>query len=39
MGEIIIPKQLQKKEINFVLIEKGGKKPFQQNCGTRRPDY
>ena len=27
--EIMIPKQLQQNELNFVLIEKGGKKPFQ----------
>jgi len=30
-----IPKKLKNKEINFVLLEKGGKKPFQQSWQTK----
>ena len=32
----MIPKQLQTKEINFVLIEKSGKKPFQQGWQNKK---
>lgn len=36
---MIIPPQLQKKEINFVLLEKGSKKPFQQNWQKKKIKY
>ncbi len=32
----MIPKQLQKKKINFVLLEKGGKKPFQNGWQKKK---
>jgi len=32
----VIPKQLQTNEINFVLIEKSGKKPFQQEWQNKK---
>jgi len=31
-----IPKRLQSEEINFVLLEKGGKKPFQQSWQNKK---
>ena len=31
-----IPKRLQNKKINFVLLERGGKKPFQQSWQTKK---
>jgi P4 family phage/plasmid primase-like protien len=36
---ISIPKQLQKEEMSFVLLEKGGKKPFQQGWQNKKIKY
>ncbi|MFW6130139.1 MAG: phage/plasmid primase, P4 family [Atribacterota bacterium] len=38
-SKISIPKQLQKEEIRFVLVEKGGKKPFQSNWQNKHIKY
>jgi len=35
----MIPKILQKDEINFVLVEKNGKKPFEKNWQKKRISY
>lgn len=39
VGKIEIPKQLKKEGINFVLLEKGGKKPFQSGWQNKKVSY
>ena len=39
MVKIKIPEQLLQEEINFVLLERGGKKPFQNGWQNKRIKY